>query len=62
MVTKGGSKLIMYKERPPGKWIDPDNVGANNWCSVCGEFILHYSGFYNFCPNCGAKMRGEENE
>ena len=47
-------------ERPQGKWIDPNNVGANNWCSVCGEFILHYNGICNFCPNCGADMRGEE--
>ena len=45
-------------ERPQGEWIDPNNVGANNWCSVCGVFILHYNGICNFCPNCGADMRG----
>lgn len=50
-------------ERPHGKWIDPQNVGANNWCSVCGEFILHYNGIHNYCSNCGADMRkGEDND
>ena len=49
-------------ERPHGKWIDPQNVGANNWCSVCGEFILHYEGISNYCPNCGADMRKGEEE
>ena len=32
-------------------------------CSVCGyTFLRRSSGFYNFCPNCGAKMdEGEQN-
>lgn len=49
-------------ERPQGEWIDPQNVGANNWCSVCGKFILHYDGICNYCSNCGADMRGKKNE
>lgn len=32
-------------------------------CSVCGyTFLRRSSGFYNFCPNCGAKMdKGGQN-
>ena len=46
-----------YEERPQGEWIDPQNFGANNWCSICGKFILHYVGI----ANCGADMRGNNN-
>ena len=46
-------------ERKRGKWID---TGCNEewWareyrCSECGDTML---GDANFCPNCGADMRG----
>lgn len=48
--------------RPKGEWIvcgDGDNVP---WmCSHCGKTTAHkYKVMYgNFCPNCGADMRGE---
>lgn len=30
-------------------------------CTACGDvFPLHYSE-YNYCPNCGARMDGEQN-
>lgn len=28
-------------------------------CDVCGEKCITLSDEYNFCPNCGADMRGE---
>ena len=32
-------------------------------CSVCGRYhttpYMYYFSDYNFCPNCGADMRGE---
>ena len=35
-------------------------------CSVCGVRFIEPKdepkGEYNYCPNCGADMRGEENE
>lgn len=39
-----------------GRW-DFDMSGA--WCSVCGEYS---EGEWNYCPNCGAKMDGENDE
>ena len=49
-----------------GKWIDEDPTFAEYFanCSVCGyEIDVHNErGYFNFCPNCGAKMdaQGEE--
>ena len=56
---------IPYEERPQGEWI-MDNEHTKNpllWykCNLCGV----YHSPTNFCPNCGADMRGEreaENE
>ena len=47
-------------ERPKGEWI-MDNEHTKNpllWykCNLCGV----YHSPTNFCPNCGADMRGEE--
>ena len=48
-------------ERTQGEWIKWDfkTFGAmGDWeykCSNCGKV---YGGEYNFCPNCGAKMKG----
>lgn len=39
-----------------GKWIDLDLCVK---CSFCGHFEHNP---YFFCPNCGADMRGEEND
>ena len=51
---------IPYEERPQGEWI-MDNEHTKNpllWykCNLCGV----YHSPTNFCPNCGADMRGEE--
>ena len=42
-------------ERPKGEWI-PDTNGYWN-CSECGLNVLVYAKG-NFCPNCGADMKG----
>ena len=43
-----------------GRWIEkPYLLGTTNVCSVCGENYGMPHGKYNFCPNCGADMRGE---
>ena len=41
-------------ERKTGKWID-DN------CSECGQYVYHGDA-RNYCPNCGADMRGGDSE
>ena len=42
-----------------GQWIEkPYLLGTTNVCSVCGENYGMPHGKYNFCPRCGADMRG----
>ena len=45
------------KERPQGEWINV--IYTNNGCGVgmCNQCSMHKS-IDNFCPNCGADMRG----
>lgn len=42
-------------ERPKGKWIEDS---GNIACSYCHTIWLYRR--TEFCPNCGADMRGEE--
>ena len=57
-------------ERKKGKWIyGEDEYGIDGYhCDKCGFFVpwdythkfINYIEDYNFCPNCGADMRGEQ--
>ena len=38
-----------------GHWID---TGSGQECSVCGEIQYGYDSGRHYCPNCGAKMEG----
>ena len=63
------------EERPQGEWIDTNeayivnedgkripNSGISE-CSVCKQRVSPlFMGARNFCPNCGADMRKEEEE
>ena len=40
-----------------GKWVEYPIADGMNQCSECG--VLRF-GESNYCPNCGAYMRGEE--
>ena len=47
--------------RPHGEWLNsdiPESILSK--CSVCGFNLGAYT--HNFCPNCGADMRGDKNE
>ena len=59
-----------------GEWLEKEVHGADEetgiveWqsakCSKCGKYhttpYMYYFTHYNFCPNCGADMRGKQNE
>ena len=46
-------------ERKKGKWID---TGSGQECSECGEIQYGYDNGRHFCANCGADMRGGQDE
>ena len=55
------------KDRPQGEWIWQlaDNGWVDHICSVCGHTEntdIHVSLGWKYCPNCGADMKGEDNE
>ena len=49
-----------------GKWIKYDFLEDDGeWeyqCSNCKYSLINYSDVMCYCPNCGADMRGDENE
>lgn len=52
--------------RPQGKWINWGKSGTPTYenygtCSVCHEDAEIYTEHRNYCPNCGAKMKGADN-
>ena len=47
--TKHG-KDVEFVKRKKGKWIE-------DLCSECGCYVYH-GDMRNFCPKCGAKMNG----
>ena len=54
-------------ERIKGRWISADAIfgGEPFYCSECGENTrdtVMGKPRWNFCPNCGADMRGEQDE
>lgn len=52
--------LPTVEERKEGKWLDNKWLGEK--CSIC-SWELHYINFgqFKYCPNCGARMKGENN-
>lgn len=49
------------EERPHGRWIrEEDRVHSK--CSLCGFKYADYGILFDYCPNCGADMRGNDND
>lgn len=49
--------------RPKGRWINWGKSGTPTYenygtCSVCHEDAEIHTEYRNYCPNCGADMRG----
>lgn len=67
-IGKGlGEKMDDVVERKHGKWtLFENDIEQNAYeCSACNDVFVLLEGtpqenLYNFCPNCGADMRGEE--
>ena len=68
--------IIPSTDRPQGEWEEKtafhnedDNPIIEEWqsakCSVCGKYhttpYLYYFDDFNYCPNCGARMKGDTN-
>ena len=54
-------------DRPKGEWIWQlaDNGWVDHICSVCGyteNTDIHVSLGWKYCPNCGAKLEGADDE
>ena len=63
-------KEVPSADRPQGEWIDaeiPLECGGSmpiQVCNLCKTFypLAYTGGGYHFCPNCGAKMKGADDE
>jgi hypothetical protein len=55
----------MIADRPQGEWIEVDDDLISCRCSVCGwEAHLYEDDVYGmpYCPNCGCRMKGADDE
>jgi len=66
IVTPKGKKIEFVKKRPQGKWESFNSYYRK--CNQCERVVgfdyadPEHGNWFNFCPNCGADMRGEKKE
>jgi len=63
--SKGFAEAREKYERPQGEWFYRVNGFSNmsmEYCSICNFPTPIYLDKPNFCPNCGADMRGDKND
>lgn len=53
-VQEEDKKVLLDLLRPKGKWIQHESISE---CSECRAYFYIES---NYCPSCGADMRGEK--
>ena len=64
-VLKGKTPYVGFNfaDRPQGEW---ENYKDEHRCSHCGEVVIDdwhdTDDWYDFCPNCGARMKGADDE
>ena len=66
----GALEEVPSADRPQGKWIDaeiPLESGGSmpiQVCNLCKTFypLAYTGGGHRFCPNCGARMKGADDE
>ena len=64
------STAVEIADRPQGEWIDaeiPLESGGSmpiQVCNLCKTFypLAYTGGGHRFCPNCGARMKGADDE
>lgn len=61
--VKDAPTLTLDDLRPKGRWINWGKSGTPTYenygtCSACHEDAEIHTEHRNFCPNCGADMRG----
>ena len=71
------STAVEVADRPQGKWeeketfsVVDDNPIIERWqgarCSMCERYhttpYMYYFNDYNYCPYCGARMKGADDE
>lgn len=50
-------------ERKKGEWtVKEGELLSLDECSVCRKIVIHRAPQYNFCPHCGADMRGDDHD
>jgi len=55
--------ILAEPDRPTGEWKEHDFKtcgGLGDWDYKCSNCEKVYCGKSNYCPNCGAKMKGVE--
>ena len=63
-------ELVPSADRPQGEWIDaeiPLESGGSmpiQACNLCKTFypLAYTGGGHRFCPNCGARMKGADDD
>lgn len=67
LIDDQSGKRVDYFKAKHGRWIHDgqQHRGGVDWmhCSECGNTdVFGAKSMYHYCPNCGARMRGEEDE